>query len=103
MAGRKVVQPHLSKALKTRNHILDGKFSAKKIMVEIKKKKPAKDSTEDSSDDEGVEDSDGRRLAEKVRVSFLLFYSDRAYTSLFLFQYIKPVCRFFVTIQVRWS
>ena len=70
MAGRKVVQPHLSKALKTRNHILDGKFSAKKIMVEIKKKKPAKDSKEDSSDDEGVEDSDGRRLVEKVGVSF---------------------------------
>ena len=70
MAGRKVVQPHLANALQTRNHILDGKFSAKKIMVETKKKKPAKDVTEDSSDDEGVEDSDGRRLVEKVGVSF---------------------------------
>ena len=46
MGGRKIVEPHLADALKSRNHILDDIFSVKKINVEEKKK--AVEDTEES-------------------------------------------------------
>ena len=71
MGGRKIVEPHLADALKSRNHILDDIFSVKKINVEVKNK--AAEDTEESSTPDDLIDSDGRHIVEKVGVSMFFF------------------------------
>ena len=64
MGGRKIVEPNLADALKSRNHILDDIFSVKKINVEVKNK--AAEDTEESSTPDDLIDSDGRHIVEKA-------------------------------------